>query len=212
MKNKLVIALLATMGVATTANAATVLGVKAGVSAWAVDSEIKQHGSSDDTGDDPSYGGFVAIEHFIPLVPNFKVRYNKFDVNDAELTNSDLIAYYEILDLDALSVDLGVAATYIDSQIYHKNFSGFAPSVYANVDFSIPATPISFYTEANFGSFDNTSTLDAQAGIKWGLGLAAFDLNIRAGYRIIDNDYDDFDNFTGKYRQDGFLIGLDFDF
>ncbi len=91
---------------AVPAQADTLLGVKVGADAWFANAKIDGNKSDDTSG---SY--YASIEHFIPLVPNFMVRYNNIDTGNVAFEQSDLTAYYEILDNDLVALDLGVTVS-----------------------------------------------------------------------------------------------------
>lgn len=126
-----------------TANADTVLGIYAGASYWdastsgsfSSENSIQAH-NFDDEGKNNYW---LAIEHFIPLVPNLKLRHNELDTIgnnatvsedslistntsvDAGLDHTDIIMYYEIFDNDLISVDLGVNFKYADYVVDLQN-------------------------------------------------------------------------------------------
>lgn len=92
--------------------------------------------------DDKNLSSFyIKLEHPVPLLPNIKLQRNsltsdgtttlnrtfEFDnqvfavgtdvAQDLDLSNIDATFYYEILDNDLVSLDLGVTAKYIDGDI-----------------------------------------------------------------------------------------------
>lgn len=127
----------------------TLLGVYAGAQGWNM--EASGGFSTNSTlqnfnFEDKTQGSFyVALEHFVPLVPNVKVRQTSMDtsgntdltvpftfagkvygVNDSLNTQVDLSAtdatlYYELFDNDLLSFDFGLTAKYIDGTLMVEN-------------------------------------------------------------------------------------------
>lgn len=51
---------------------------------------------------------------------------------------------------------------------------------------------------------------DVQTGIMLSANFfSAVSFNLKSGYRIINNDYNNFDGFAGRYKQSGIFIGLE---
>ncbi len=193
---------------AVPAQADTLLGVKVGADAWFANAKVDGNKSDDTSG---SY--YASIEHFIPLVPNFMVRYNNIDTGNVAFEQSDLTAYYEILDNDLVALDLGVTVCKFGSVKLNNDdrFSDWQPTLYGNAEIGIPATPLTVFAQANAGNFDGTRLFDGQAGVKYTIGLVAADLNIRGGYRMMDYDFDKAKN-TGDVDLDGWFAGVEVDF
>ncbi|WP_305373558.1 TIGR04219 family outer membrane beta-barrel protein [Photobacterium leiognathi] len=193
---------------AVPAQADTLLGVKVGADAWFANAKVDGNKSDDTSG---SY--YASIEHFIPLVPNFMVRYNNIDTGNVAFEQSDLTAYYEILDNDLVALDLGVTVSKFGSVKLNNDdrFSDWQPTLYGNAEIGIPATPLTVFAQANAGNFDGTRLFDGQAGVKYTIGLVAADLNIRGGYRMMDYDFDKAKN-TGDVDLDGWFAGIEVDF
>ncbi|WP_297481866.1 TIGR04219 family outer membrane beta-barrel protein [uncultured Photobacterium sp.] len=206
---KVVLSLAAAMTLAATlpAQADTLLGVKVGADAWFTNAKVAGQKS-----DDTSTSYYASFEHFIPLVPNVMVRYNNIDTGNVNFEQSDFTAYYEILDNDLVALDLGLTMTkFAGVQIQHQNsFSDWQPTVYAAAELGIPATPLSVFAQANAGKYDGTSLFDGQAGVKFTFDLIAADLNLRAGYRMMDYDFKK--STSGDVDLDGWFAGVEVDF
>ncbi|PMN93299.1 TIGR04219 family outer membrane beta-barrel protein [Enterovibrio norvegicus] len=211
-KLNLSLAALAVAGAfAMPAQAAVLLGAKVGADAWYADAKINDV-RADDANIQGSY--YAAFEHFIPLVPNAKVRYTGVESNklNTDFTQYDFIAYYEILDNDLISFDIGLNLQKFEGRFENQNFDEWQPNVYSDVRLGIPATPVSLFGSFSFGSYDETSTVDGEAGILFTLGLVAADLNFKAGYRVQDYDFNYFGSKPGKFMNDGFFGGVEFNF
>ncbi|MBE1276435.1 TIGR04219 family outer membrane beta-barrel protein [Enterovibrio baiacu] len=214
-KLNLSLAALAVAGAfAMPAQAAVLLGAKVGADAWYADAKIDDK-RADDTNVQGSY--YAAFEHFIPLVPNAKIRYTDVSSSGAntpnvDFTQYDFIAYYEILDNDLISFDIGLNLQKFEGNWGSQNFDEWQPNVYSDVRLGIPATPVSLFGSFSFGSYDETSTVDGEAGILFTLGLVAADLNFKAGYRVQDYDFNYFGANQGKFMNDGFFGGVEFNF
>ncbi len=208
MKKLILSAAAVAVAFAVPAQAATLLGAKVGADAWFTDAKVNNVNNGDDT----AASLYVAVEHFIPLVPNLRIRYNDIDTGSVAFGQTDYTAYYEILDNDAVAFDIGLTVSKFNAGKFEgESFSEWQPSLYGNVEVGIPMTPVSVFGDLNFGSYDSTSTVDGQAGVKWTLPLIAADLNLRAGYRVMDYDFDFIKNSDGKVKLDGWFAGIEID-
>ena len=196
-----------TLAAALPAQADTLLGIKVGADAWFTNARVDNHKS-----DDVSQSYYASFEHFIPLVPNVMVRYNNVNTGDVEFGQSDFTAYYEILDNDLVSLDLGVTMTKFGAVSIHQgdSFNDWQPTIYGSAELGIPATPLTVFAQANAGKYDGTRLFDGQAGVKYTLGLALADLNLRAGYRMMDYDFKK--STTGDVELNGWFAGVEVDF
>ncbi|QSX34307.1 TIGR04219 family outer membrane beta-barrel protein [Shewanella avicenniae] len=141
MKISCIALMLVSAFAASSANAATVLGVKVGGDLlWAESTgalaELHHAKQNIDYKDTAQYSVWLNLEHPIPLLPNLRIRENHLETDGrladaefvfqgvdytgsvkgtADLSNTDFVLYYEVFDNDILSVDLGGA---------YKKFSG----------------------------------------------------------------------------------------
>lgn len=189
------------------AHSATLLGAKAGVDFWYADAKINNIKADDSNFQQSLY---VSLEHFIPLIPNGKIRYTNVR-SDKLLTNFDqydLIAYYEILDNEMLSLDVGIDLQHYKGHFVGQNFSEWHPNLYGDVRLGIPATPVSLFGTFSYGTYEQTSTVDAEAGAIFTLDLAVADVNFKVGYRIQDYDFNYFIMPNTLVNQ-GFFAGVE---
>ncbi|KLV04896.1 MULTISPECIES: TIGR04219 family outer membrane beta-barrel protein [Photobacterium] len=209
--NKLTLTALAgamALAAAVPAQADVLLGAKVGADAWFTDAKINDSSAAADSHTSGSY--YLALEHFIPLVPNVRLRYTNVDNGAVSFGQTDYTLYYEILDNDAIAFDLGLTmAKFNAGQFGAERFSEWQPALYGNVEVGIPMTPVSFFGDVNYGNYDSTRTLDALAGVKWTVPLVV-DLNLRAGYRVMDYDFD-FVRNGGDFKTDGWFAGVEID-
>ncbi|WP_036815951.1 TIGR04219 family outer membrane beta-barrel protein, partial [Photobacterium sanctipauli] len=151
-------------------------------------------------------------EHFIPLIPNVRLRYTDVDNGNVSFGQTDYTAYYEILDNDAVAFDIGVNMTKFNSgKFAGESFSEWQPSLYGNVEVGIPMTFLSVFGDLNYGKYDSTTTIDGQLGMKWSIPLVAADLNLRGGYRVMDYDFDFVKSSAGEFKTDGWFLGVEID-
>ncbi len=189
---------------------ADALAVKASASAWMADGSAPGF----NTGDEQQWSLTAAFEHPIPLVPNIKVRYWDYSEQDAlarlELTTLDTIAYYEILDNPAIDLDLGVAATfYQDGRAPgRRDFNDWLPQAYAAARIPLVGFGLNLYAEATGTHWDSTTAYDIEGGLEYLIDLPVLDIGLRIGYRQVDNDFDDFDNYSGDIKFSGWSLGL----
>lgn len=189
---------------------ADVFAVKAGASAWMAE------------GDAPGYSGdaeqqvslTAALEHPIPLIPNIKLRHWDYAEADGaarlELDTLDTVLYYEILDNAAIDLDLGVTATHFSNGRAPgvRDFEGWLPQLYGAVRVPLIGTGLGAYAEATGTSWDDSSAYDIEGGLDYTLDFPLLDLSFRLGYRQVENDFDDFDDYSGQLEFSGWSLGV----
>ncbi|RXJ73351.1 Fe3+-hydroxamate ABC transporter substrate-binding protein [Veronia nyctiphanis] len=216
-KTTLSVAALAVAGLLSMpAQADMLLGGKVGYDAWFAKSDVNSNKDEDST----LHNSFTAsLEHFIPLVPNVKVRYTAVEAD--KKTNNEKVSfdqmdatlYYEILDNDLVSIDAGLTLhKFGGGDFLNQKIDNFQPAIYGDVRVGIPATPFFIFATGNVGEFKDSKTFDAEAGAIYSLGLVAADINLKAGYRTIDHDLEIGDVSTLKYQQSGLFAGVEIDF
>ncbi|OOF20170.1 Fe3+-hydroxamate ABC transporter substrate-binding protein [Salinivibrio sp. MA427] len=194
--------------------AATLAGGKVGADAWFMDADVNNV-EADDASTAGSY--YAALEHPLPLIPNAKIRQTSVSVDGArtgkvDFDQIDFVAYYEFLDNDLVSVDAGVNLQRFQSGKFQgQSFDEWQPNLYVDARVGLIGTPLNVFATVSKGEFDGTSTLDAEAGLIYQLGLVAADLNVRGGYRMIDHDFDYFNN-KAELDLTGFFVGAELDF
>jgi outer membrane protein len=242
-----VLAMLASLGVS--AHADTVLGLTLTADVWHMDSSGSIADTSDlqkfDFGAETTSNFSLALEHPIPLIPNLKMRITDLsssgdaslsknftfegvtyplstavDVN-FDLRSSDFIFYYELLDNDAVSFDLGLNAKYLDgdlsvsdgSQKTSRSFKGVVPMLYGAVKVWIPATSFSLFGDISFLSVGDHTLRDFQAGAAYTLvENPAVDFSVRGGYRQFSLELDNLDDIYSDWTYDGLFLGVEADF
>lgn len=234
----------------TTANADTILGGYIGAQAWnmgasggfAQNESIAEFEFDEETNN----SFYAALEHPIPLIPNIKLARTTLDTTGStvvdtqftfggevylvnseldttvDITATDYILYYEILDTDIVSIDLGVSAKQIegdfvvvdqDGNTGSESFDGFVPMAYGKVQLGLPLTGLGLYAEGSFLSIDDDSFTDYQVALTYSfVESLALDLTLQAGYRNTSLDVNDLDDVYADLEFDGVFIGLEFDF
>lgn len=210
------IAIAAGLLIASSAHADTLYGLYADANYW--------HTSADNSGNDSDFsyddhGNYMvsaSLEHGIPLIPNVRVRHadithskdvTPYSGHKIELTSTDAIAYYELLD-NVVSVDVGLGAKQVSGNLRYVSgqevdLDKTLPMAYASVGAKLPFTGLSAKAELGVGVGKNVKATDAQAEIKYDfVKTAAVDLGIKGGYRILSLDYDEM-----KLQHLGYVFG-----
>lgn len=118
--------------------------------------------------------------------------------SEIELTQSDAVLYYELLD-NVVSLDLGIAARWIDGEIEvasesavaQAEFEGVLPLLYARGRVDLPLTGLWVGAEAMGLAFDGHSLIDASVQVGWtspvGLGAELGWRTLRLGLDSVDD-------------------------
>ena len=196
--------------------------------------------------DDKNLSSFyIKLEHPVPLLPNIKLQRNsltsdgtttlnrtfEFDnqvfavgtdvAQDLDLSNIDATFYYEILDNDLVSLDLGVTAKYIDGDITvasqgqsaTQDLSAVIPMGYLYGSFGLLGTGTKVFAEVNYVSYDGSSLSDMQFGVAYELiDSLAVDLALKAGVKKTKLELDDIDNLDADLTFDGAFISAELHF
>lgn len=194
---------------------------------------------------DEQQGSFyIAFEHPIPLIPNIKISSTTLDTGgQTDITSNDFsfgdIAYpvgtsvdtifdvnyidytfyYEILDNDLLSFDLGLTARDIDGNlsvtdnlgvlsISEEEFSAVVPMLYGSAVIGLPLTGVSVFFQGNYTGYDDSSIYDFQVGVSYAvLDNLAVDLDIELGYKVVKMDIEDIDDVYADMEFKGIFAG-----
>jgi outer membrane protein len=235
----------------TTSHADTLLGLYGGAQMWAMESEgafASDANLANFTFDDERQGSYyLAFEHFIPLVPNAKLIHTSFDTDgvtdlsssftfggetfasdtrlntNVEMSMTDHILYYEILDNDLVSIDLGINAKKIDATISvddtvnavtgSQDVTGYIPMVYSKIEFGIPATDWSIFAEGSYLSIDGHSVSDLNAAFEYRIiDSLAVNVALQIGGRAVTIELDDLDNTYTDLEFSGVYAGIEVHF
>lgn len=233
----------------TSAQAATLVGFKVGGDYWQADTSgtFAENGQAqqDFNYSSSSQGSFwVAIEHPIPLIPNVKIRENRLDSNggatvdgfvfggktfdgdvntSTNLSNTDFVLYYELLDNDLVALDLGAAYKKMNGslRVNHTDTQGRISSekdldsgvvmAYADAQVGIPGLGLYGFAEVMVG-VDETSVYDYSVGLGWQFDGVALDTKVRVGYRDFNFDVNDFDGVSTNSQFNGYFAGVELAF
>lgn len=140
--------------------------------------------------DSSNLSGYIAFEHFIPLLPNAKLKYSDLSTELADSTEIDssaanAILYYELFDNGLFEFDFGLAYTRLEMDRNNLDLSSDIAQAYGAAKVHIPATGIHAFAEVISGSVTDDSATDAELGLAYTFNPDSVLLNfaVRAGYR-----------------------------
>ncbi|MCF6287607.1 MAG: TIGR04219 family outer membrane beta-barrel protein [Proteobacteria bacterium] len=192
----------------------TIFGIDIGVQTWLYNNSGDLIANNEnynaleeiDLNSENSNSIFIAVEHGVPFLPNFKLQHTNFTTKDfvpqetcppvfpnicfpktqIDLSHTNMTFYYEILD-NWLNLDLGLSAIYFGGEVDFDtgldadvNFSKIVPAVYAKAMFEFPITDFSASLTANIGKFTTNSIIDYELAAQYKIGLG---FNVEAGLR-----------------------------
>lgn len=162
------------------------LGVYAGVDYRTTATSYESHQGEDTN----NLSGYVALEHFIPLIPNVKIKYSDLSSeftmegkkSDASSSSLNGILYYQLFDNGLFEFDFGLAYTGLEDITGQKAEIGQA---YAAAKVHVPGTGMFAFAEAIGGSVTDDDATDAEIGLAYTFNpdSAVLNFSIRAGYR-----------------------------
>tara|TARA_R110002167_G_scaffold38652_4_gene120192 strand:- start:1208 stop:1948 length:741 start_codon:yes stop_codon:yes gene_type:complete len=222
------------------------LSVYGGIEAWRVDpsgafGDNQQNAASFELNNDTATTFYIGFEHPIPLIPNIKLRRDEIDTNGqatssfklngddftgtvdvtTSLKQTDVIIYWELLDLDLFSFDFGLNAKYIDIELTAKdgdssqteNAKGWVPMAYAAAEIGIPGLPLSVWAEGSYIGYSGDKFYDARAALRYKLvDTLPMDLTASVGYRALVIDVDDLDDVFADIDFNGYYAGIELRF
>jgi len=192
-------------------HADTIIGSDVEVGVWQPDYSLA---GKTIKGESKSIFASATLEHPVPMLPNLKGSYSTVkSKGNYEYTKLDATAYYEVLDNDLVSIDLGLGASrYTDGKFKGVGFKGTLPHLYLDAELSLPMISSTLYTDIKYMDYNDNTVTDAMAGLRYDFNLIAADLGVKAGYRVQSIDTQDLGGQTFDIKTDGYFIGLHADF
>jgi outer membrane protein len=252
MKKTALMLSLSGMLITSTVQADSLLGVYIGADAWRTAAEASYANSNQlqnfNLNDKTQSAYYVALEHPIPLLPNIRLQHNQLEsygnttlnvdfsfsgetfttgaelANQIDLTNTDYILYYEIVDNDLISLDLGINGKYIDGFVgvadtaangrnAAQDVSQIIPMLYGSAIVGLPLTGLDVFAQGSFVSYDGSRMYDMQAGVAYALlDNLAIDMRLKLGYRAVNMQIDDIDNLYADIDFTGVFAGVELHF
>ncbi|MBL4829541.1 MAG: TIGR04219 family outer membrane beta-barrel protein [Aliivibrio sp.] len=204
-------------GMAFSALAESSIDVSVGAEVWGFDTKIENSRKGSDT----TGVIYVAIEHQIPYAPDVKLRYTPIDTKEVSFDQTDVTFYYEVLTTKEISFDIGMTmmnfsnGEFTSNAGQHFTFSEWEMNWYADASLLIPNTNFYIFGQFDFGSNDETRTMDGQAGVKYRRKFFDTNMDIKMGYRVMDHEFGYFeglDNMEGNAMVDGWFAGVAFSY
>ncbi|MFT6928407.1 MAG: outer membrane protein [Psychromonas sp.] len=162
--------------------------------------------------DTNNLSGYLAIEHFIPMLPNAKLKYSDLSTETSTSSTTikgsaaNAILYYQLFDNSLFDFDLGLAYTRLESDI--DNMSENLGQAYAAAKLQIPGTGVHVFAELISGSLSSDTATDAELGLAYTFNPdSILNLAVRAGYRYQDAEFNDL-----EIENKGLFVGLELHF
>ena len=186
------------------------LGVYAGVDYRTTATEYTANGDTDGFEDTNNLAGYIAFEHFIPLIPNVKLKYSdlssekKIDSEEIASSQADAILYYQLFDNGLFEFDFGLAYTRIETDF--QNLNADLGQAYGAAKVHIPGVGMHAFAEVIAGSATDDNATDAEFGLAYTFNPDSLLLNfsVRAGYRHQDAKINSFEQ-----ENKGLFAGLE---
>lgn len=251
MKNTVMMALLAAC-LSTSAQADTFLGLYLGADGWRTDTS-GSFGTNEPAqafNFEPSTQGsfYIALEHPIPVLPNVRLQYNdlkssgstdiaqqfnfagqSFSVNSAvfnelDLSSTDVVLYYELLDNRLVSLDLGLNAKRVEGRAFvteqvpqgrsgEQEVSQWLPMLYASTQIGLPLTGLDLFASGSYIGWSDSRMYDVQAGVGYKIiDSLAVNVRLKLGYRAVNLKLDDLDNLYTDVDFKGVFAGVELHF
>ncbi|MCS6120474.1 TIGR04219 family outer membrane beta-barrel protein [Shewanella baltica] len=245
MKKTLLASAVLGLCMATSAQAATVVGFTIGGDYWRADTSgtFADKGQPQQTFDYSSsaQGSYwIAVEHRLPFVPNIKIRENSLDQKGSmsgadfnfnghdfkgnvtaytDLSNTDFVLYYEILDNDIVSLDLGAAYKLMNGSLRvqdpghpeEKDVDSGIVMGYASTHVGMPGLGLYGFADLMQG-VNESSVHDYAIGLGWQFDGLAVDTRVRVGYREFLFDVSNFSGVSADTKFKGYFAGVEINF
>lgn len=252
MKKQALMLSLSSLLLTSAVQADTLLGVYLGGDVWRTKTEGGFANSNELQSfnfNDKTQGSFyVALEHPIPLLPNIRIQHNGLesqglttldsaftfndqvflagtDVNNRlDLTNTDYVLYYEILDNSLVSLDFGVNAKHVKAKVdvadsatgvfsAHQSASQVVPMLYTSAIVGLPLTGLDIFAQGSYAALDDNRLYDVQAGIAYKvIDNLVVDVRVKVGYRAVNLKLDDIDDLYTDIDFKGAFAGIEVHF
>ena len=167
---------------------------------------------------------YAALEHGVPVLPNIRVQHSNISIDadnmlsrtidfngvtfplnetiatELDLTQTDLVLYYEILD-NVFSLDVGLAVRWVDGHFdiassvdsTRAEFKGVLPMLYGKARVDLPFSGFWLGAEAQGLGYDGSQLFDANVQLGWESPIG---LGLEAGWRTYRLELDDVDDFS----------------
>lgn len=189
-----------------------------GADAWFGDTKIDDQRRDDDI----AANLFITLEHDQAYLPYVKFRYSSIDTDYAGFDKYDFSFYYRVLERETMLFDAGVTFTQYTNSHYRNSLSAennydfdeLTFNWYAYAELSIPNSNFDIIGQFDFGNSKEIKRADVLAGLRY---KVSNQVAIRAGYRVVDLEFDSFATLTPEVAEslifvNGFFIGAEYRF
>jgi len=139
--------------------------------------------------DTSNVSGYIALEHFIPLIPNAKIKYSDLS-SDTNIGSNDssagnAILYYRLFNNSLLELDFGLAYTHFEADYNDlSSVSSDLGQLYGATKVHLPGTSLHAFAEVIGGSATSDDYVDAEIGLAYTFNPdSLLNVAVRAGYR-----------------------------
>lgn len=234
------------------AAADTLLGVYIGADSWR--SNVAGSFGNSEPAPEFNFGNktqgayFIALEHPIPVLPNVRLAHNQLEANgitvldgqfsfagqdysvnttlanQVDLTNTDIVLYYELLDNSVVSLDFGVNSKLINGSAAvqeqtenglqaEESVSQWLPMLYLSSKVGLPLTGLDVFAQGSYVGWSDSQMYDIQAGVGYELiNSLTVDIRVKLGYRAVNLRLDDLDELYSNLDFKGVFAGVELHF
>lgn len=167
---------------------------------------------------------FIALEHELPYLPNVSFRYTTLDAEYMAFDKYDYTFYYTLFDHELMDFDAGIAFSQFANTKYVAPIGSQEGSVstfdeltwnwYGKASINVPNTNFDVIGQIDFGDSKGLKTTDLVAGMQYRMPVQAGEIALKAGYRVIDIESDQFEvdvpDHKGFIFVNGFFLGAEF--
>ncbi len=187
--------------------------------------------------DDNVTSFYILIEHPMPFLPNIRLQKTDLDsaangvlrknisiggitfpisapvTSLVSLKTTDVTLYWQVLD-NVVDLDIGFNAKYVDGKTSISgnvgntgtaDFSGWVPMLYVGGAANLPLTGLSVGAYGNWIGYQGNNFYDVDVHVKY---KTPWFIGVMAGYRSMNLELDDFDNFSSDLTFEGPYAGL----
>ncbi|HEY7865551.1 MAG TPA: TIGR04219 family outer membrane beta-barrel protein [Psychromonas sp.] len=172
------------------------LDVYTGLDYRTTETKQSNSGIDQDLKDTNNLSAYLAIEHFIPVLPNAKLKYSDLttetsaDSKTIKGSAANAILYYQLFNNDLFEFDLGLAYTLLESDF--DNMSEDLGQAYGAAKLHVPGTGIHVFAELISGSLSSDKATDAELGLAYTFNPdSMLNIAVRAGYRYQDAQFNE---------------------
>ena len=157
--------------------------------------------------------GYIDFRHPILLLPNVNLQLSDFSTSAPGLSHDldvyDLTFYYRPLELDLLSVDIGLDLRRYDGDFNGQGYTHDQALAYLGAESSLPGTGLGVFGDARYGAWNGEESHDWRLGVSYTLNPQdSLQLKLRGGYRNARFDYDEAGQAFNQ-RMDGWFMGAE---